>query len=106
MQPDMWSGWGNPHALGATQIVQPLQLPDRRGLAARQRHHCGRLPPLRLRHRGGGGRRSVSAAASHFLVNQLPELYAGLQREERQLPGEYIGANVPQAWAAGTPSCC
>ena len=44
---------------------------------------------------------AVSRAASHFLLNRLPELYAGLQREPTGFPVQYLGANVPQAWAAG-----
>jgi hypothetical protein len=33
----------------------------------------------------------------------LPELYGGLQRDPTSFPVQYLGANVPQAWAAGTP---
>jgi glycogen debranching enzyme len=47
--------------------------------------------------------REISGAAGHFLLNQLPELYAGLQRNPGSFPIQYLGANVPQAWAAGTP---
>ena len=47
--------------------------------------------------------RDISGAASHFLLNQLPELYAGLQRDPTGFPVQYLGASVPQAWAAGTP---
>ncbi|MFZ1107237.1 MAG: glycogen debranching N-terminal domain-containing protein [Rhodomicrobium sp.] len=47
--------------------------------------------------------REISGAAGHFLLNQLPELYAGLQRDPGSFPVQYLGANVPQAWAAGTP---
>jgi glycogen debranching enzyme len=47
--------------------------------------------------------RAISGAASYFLSNQLPELYAGIQREPHNFPVQYIGANVPQAWAAGSP---
>ncbi len=47
--------------------------------------------------------RDISRAASHFLLNQLPELYGGLQRDPTSFPVQYLGANVPQAWAAGTP---
>jgi glycogen debranching enzyme len=47
--------------------------------------------------------REISGAASHFLLNQLPELYAGLQRNPGSFPVQYLGANVPQAWAAGAP---
>jgi hypothetical protein len=46
--------------------------------------------------------RVISGAASHFLQNQLPELYAGLQRDPTSFPVQYLGANVPQAWAAGS----
>ena len=33
---------------------------------------------------------------------QMPELFAGLQRDEPDAPVPYARANVPQAWAAGT----
>ena len=29
-------------------------------------------------------------------------LYAGLQRDGANFPVQYLGANVPQAWAAGS----
>lgn len=35
-------------------------------------------------------------------MNQLPELYAGAERTEGGFPVQYLGANVPQAWAAGS----
>jgi glycogen debranching enzyme len=43
----------------------------------------------------------ISRAASRFLANQLPELYTVLTPDETTFPVQYIGANVPQAWAAG-----
>ncbi len=46
--------------------------------------------------------RDISDAASHFMLNQLPELYAGVQRNHANFPVQYLGANVPQAWAAGS----
>lgn len=46
--------------------------------------------------------RDISEAASHFLLNQLPELYAGVARNGANFPVQYLGANVPQAWAAGS----
>src|SRR5262249_60950904 len=33
---------------------------------------------------------------------RLPELYAGMKREPGAFPVQYLGANVPQAWAAGS----
>ncbi len=35
-------------------------------------------------------------------MHQLPELYAGTGREATNFPVQYLGANVPQAWAAGS----
>ncbi len=44
----------------------------------------------------------ISVAASYFRLNQLPELYTAFERDETNFPVQYIGANVPQAWAAGS----
>ena len=44
----------------------------------------------------------VSVAAGHFLLNQLPELYTAPERSASNFPVQYLGANVPQAWAAGS----
>ena len=41
-------------------------------------------------------------AASHFFLNQLPELYTAPERSASNFPVQYLGANVPQAWAAGS----
>jgi glycogen debranching enzyme len=103
MQKDMWSGWGirtlssdhpsfNPYNY-QTGAVWP---------------HDNSLIVLGLRRYGFDAEaaalaRDISGAASHFLLNQLPELYAGLQRDPTGFPVQYLGANVPQAWAAGTP---
>jgi glycogen debranching enzyme len=43
-----------------------------------------------------------SEAASYFASYRLPELYAGVAREEGNFPVLYPAANVPQAWAAGS----
>jgi glycogen debranching enzyme len=103
MQKDMWSGWGirtlssdhpsfNPYNY-QTGSVWP---------------HDNSLIALGMRRYGFDAEvaavaRDISGAASHFLLNQLPELYAGLQRDPTGFPVQYLGANVPQAWAAGTP---
>jgi hypothetical protein len=36
------------------------------------------------------------------MLHQLPELYAGVQRDSTNFPIQYLGANLPQAWAAGS----
>jgi glycogen debranching enzyme len=102
-QPDMWSGWGirtlsalhksfNPYNY-QTGAIWPH---DNAIIAAGFRRYGFAAEAAAVA-------RSISEAASHFLLNQLPELYAGLQRENGSFPVQYIGANVPQAWAAGTP---
>ncbi|MBV9171974.1 MAG: amylo-alpha-1,6-glucosidase [Chloroflexi bacterium] len=44
----------------------------------------------------------VFDAASCFEGYRLPELYAGLARRPWSFPVQYLGANIPQAWAAGS----
>jgi hypothetical protein len=46
--------------------------------------------------------RDISEAGRYFLFNRLPELYAGTQRGRGTFPVQYLGANVPQARAAGS----
>ncbi|MCX7382361.1 MAG: trehalase family glycosidase [Alphaproteobacteria bacterium] len=46
--------------------------------------------------------RAVSEAASYFALHQVPELYAGIERDGTDFPVQCLGANVPQAWAAGS----
>jgi glycogen debranching enzyme len=103
MRKDMWSGWGirtlsadhasfNPYNY-QTGAVWP---------------HDNSLIALGMRRYGFAAEaaavaRDISRAASHFLLNQLPELYGGLQRDPTSFPVQYLGANVPQAWAAGAP---
>ncbi len=103
MRKDMWSGWGirtlsadhisfNPYDY-QTGAVWP---------------HDNSLIALGMRRYGFAAEaamvaRDISGAAGHFLLNRLPELYAGLQRDGTSFPVQYLGANVPQAWAAGTP---
>ncbi|WP_419760303.1 glycogen debranching N-terminal domain-containing protein [Acidisoma sp.] len=100
--PDMWSGWGirtlsakhksfNPYAyqLGA---VWP---------------HDNSIIAFGFKRYGFGAEaasvaRDISRAASYFRNSQLPELYAGTQRDGTNFPVQYLGANVPQGWAAGS----
>jgi glycogen debranching enzyme len=100
---DMWSGWGirtlsadhrsfNPYNY-QTGAVWP---------------HDNSLIAMGMRRYGFAAEaaavaRDISGAASHFLLNQLPEVYGGLQYDPTSFPIQYLGANVPQAWAAATP---
>jgi glycogen debranching enzyme len=46
--------------------------------------------------------RGMFDASEQFHLNRLPELFAGLPREETSFPVQYLGASAPQAWAAGS----
>ena len=45
-------------------------------------------------------------AAAHAADGRLPELFAGFERSETEIPVEYGTACEPQAWAAGAPLAC
>ncbi len=46
--------------------------------------------------------RDISRSSGYFVSHGMPELYSGIQREATNFPVQYIGANVPQGWAAGS----
>ena len=103
MQPDMWSGWGIRTLSALHKSFNPYNYQT-----GAVWPHDNAFIAFGFRRYGFAAEaaavaRSISGAASHFLINELPELYAGLQRENLSFPVQYIGANVPQAWAAGTP---
>jgi glycogen debranching enzyme len=102
MAPDMWTGWGirtlsaghpafNPYNY-QTGSVWPH---DKAIIAMGFKLYGFDAEAARVAH-------DVSVAASHFLLNQLPELYTAAERSESNFPVQYLGANVPQAWAAGS----
>ncbi len=102
MQPDMWSGWG----VRTLSALNPAFNPYNYQTGSVWPHDNG-IIALGFKRYGFGAEAAaiahdVSRAAGHFLSNQLPELYAGIQREDGSFPVQYLGANVPQAWAAGS----
>jgi glycogen debranching enzyme len=101
MAPDMWTGWGirtlsaenpafNPYNY-QTGTVWPH---DNAIIAMGFRQYGFDAEAAQVAH-------DVSVAASHFMLNQLPELYTASHRTASNFPVQYMGANVPQAWAAG-----
>ena len=102
MQPDMWSGWG----IRTLSSAHPAYNPHSYQNGSVWPHDNG-LIALGFRRYGFAAEanriaRDVSGAASFFLQHQAPELYAGLQKSPTSFPVQYKGANVPQAWAAGS----
>ena len=101
-QPDMWSGWGIRTLSARHPSFNPYSYqngsvwPHDNGLIAQGFKRYGHADAA------NAVARDVMAAAGYFMLNQLPELYAGTQREASSFPVQYLGANVPQAWAAGS----
>jgi glycogen debranching enzyme len=102
MAPDMFSGWGI-RTLSATHPgFNPYSYHDGSVWA-----HDNGLIAQGFKRYGFAAEaarvaRAVSGAAAFFALHQVPELYAGLPREVAPFPVQFLGANVPQAWAAGS----
>jgi glycogen debranching enzyme len=102
MAPDMWTGWGIRTLSAAHRAFNPYNYQtgsvwphDNAIIAMGFKLYGFSREAARVAH-------DVSVAASHFLLNQLPELYTAAERTETNFPVQYLGANVPQAWAAGS----
>jgi len=100
MADDMWSGWGVRTLSSKHPGYNPYS------------YHCGSVWPHDNATIAGGFRRAgrheeaqrvaegIFAAAERFDAHRLPELFSGLPRDAGAFPVPYLGANVPQAWAA------
>jgi len=102
MEPDMWSGWG----IRTLSANHPAYNPYSYQNGSVWPHDNG-IIALGFRRYGYAEEaariaRDVSRAASYFMQHQVPELYSGIQRDPTNFPVQYLGANVPQAWAAGS----
>jgi len=101
LAPDLWSGWGIRTLSSDHVAYNPYS------------YHTGTVWPhdnalialgmQRTGHPEAAAQiaRAIIDAAERFVANRLPELFAGLPRDETTFPVQYLGANVPQAWAAG-----
>jgi glycogen debranching enzyme len=99
---DMWSGWGVRTLSSDHPAYNPFS------------YHTGTVWPHDNAMIAGGFRRygfdaeaarvakGLFDAAERLVGYRLPELFAGLPRHEASFPVQYLGANVPQAWAAGS----
>jgi glycogen debranching enzyme len=102
MAPDMNSGWGIRTLSSLHPAYNPYSYQN-----GSVWPHDNSLIALGFKRYGftdevGQVARGISEAASYFLLNQLPELYSGVERTGANFPVQYLGANVPQAWAAGS----
>ena len=101
MAPDMWTGWG----IRTLSATHPAFNPYNYQTGSVWPHDNA-IIALGFKFYGFGAEAAriahdISKAATHFQLNQLPELYTGFPRSETTFPVQYLGANVPQAWAAG-----
>jgi glycogen debranching enzyme len=101
-EPDMWSGWGIRTLSSRNPAYNPFSYqrgsvwPHDNGIIALGFKRYGfAVEAARVA-------RDISEAAAHFTSHRLPELYAGIERTRGSFPVQYLGANVPQAWAAGS----
>ena len=101
MAPDMWSGWGirtlsadhpayNPHSYQNGSVW-----PHDNGIIASGFRRYG------FAREAARIARDISAAAGYFMQHQLPELYAGLQRDPDQFPGAVPGRQRPPGLGGG-----
>jgi glycogen debranching enzyme len=102
LKPDMWSGWGIRTLSSDNPAYNPFSYqngsvwPHDNGIIAMGFKRYGFAKEAAM------VARDISEAASYFVFHRLPELYAGTKRELGAFPVQYLGANVPQAWAAGS----
>lgn len=102
LEPDMWSGWGIRTLSEENPAFNPFSYqngsvwPHDNGIIASGFKRYG------FADEAARIARDISEAASYFMYYRLPELYAGIRREPGSFPVQYLGANVPQAWAAGS----
>ncbi|MCY0386673.1 trehalase family glycosidase [Robbsia sp. Bb-Pol-6] len=102
MQPDMFSGWGirtlsSDHAAFNPYAYQKGAVwPHDNGMIAQGMQRYG------FAAEAGTVAKAIFEAGEFFALGKMPELYAGLTRDATNFPVQYLGANVPQAWAAGS----
>ena len=81
-------GLGHPDAVVGPSVLQPVLVPHGLGLAARQRHRSpAGSGATASRPRRRRSPRAIFDAAERFSALRLPELFAGLPRIPRGLPG-------------------
>ncbi len=102
MADDMWSGWG----VRTMSARHAAYNPHDYQLGAIWPHDNG-LIAIGLKRYGFHGYAARIAgglvdAGSRFVLNRMPEVFAGTSRADSPFPIQYLGANVPQAWAAGS----
>ena len=99
---DMWSGWGIRTLSAAHPAFNPFAY--QRGAVWPHDNALIAAGCKRYGHVGAAAQiaRGILDAAAMFQGSRLPELLSGHQRKRLGFPVQYLGANVPQAWASGS----
>ncbi len=102
LAPDMWSGWGIRTLSSFHRSYNPFLY--QRGSVWPHDNSIIAAGLLAYGHRDAAWQvmRGLFDAAAAFDHSRLPEVFAGVDRSVGAFPVQYLGANVPQAWAAGS----
>lgn len=102
LKPDMFSGWG----VRTLSKRNPAYDPNAYQLGSIWPHDNAFIAAGSKRY--GLWREAnciadgIFNAAAKFQMFRLPELFTGVDRTPERFPVQYVGANIPQAWAAGS----
>lgn len=101
-QADMWCGWGVRTLSAQNPAYNPISYqrgsvwPHDNSIIASGLKRYGYHKEANQIAEG------IFAAASYFQSGRMPELFAGIERQDNNFPVPYPDANIPQAWAAGS----
>jgi glycogen debranching enzyme len=101
LEPDMWCGWGVRTLSSLNPAYNPYSYqrgsvwPHDNGIIAAGMKLYGFFDETNK------VAEATFAAAGCFQSYRLPEVFAGVERRPATFPSQYMGANIPQAWAAG-----
>jgi len=102
LQPDMYSGWG----IRTLSKKNPAFDPNAYQLGSVWPHDNAIIAAGAKRYGLWEEANTIASgifdAAERFQMFRLPELFTGHDREAEGFPVQYLGANIPQAWAAGS----
>ena len=99
---DMWTGWGIRTLSADNPAYNPFAY--QRGSVWPHDNGIIALGMKRYGFACDAGRvaHDLLLAVRAFVSYRMPELFAGVERRPDGFPVQYRGANVPQAWAAGS----
>jgi glycogen debranching enzyme len=99
---DMWSGWGIRTLSASNPAFNPFAY--QRGAVWPHDNALIAAGCARYGYADAAAKiiRGIFDAALMFQGYRLPELFSGHAREALGFPVQYLGVNIPQAWAAGS----